>query len=49
MPTDGADFQKRRPTQGRYFVAIKKKENSIELGKLAADSTRENVNVSPGC
>ncbi len=43
MPTDGADFQKRRPTQGRYFVAIKNKANSVELARLALESTAARI------
>jgi len=43
MPTDGADFQKRRPTQGRYFTAIKTRVTSSELAKIAAESAAARI------
>jgi hypothetical protein len=43
MPTDGADFQKRRPTQGRYFVAIKNNANSMELATIALESAAARI------
>ena len=38
MPTDGADFQKRRHTQGKYFNTIKNGATSPELAKAAAET-----------
>jgi hypothetical protein len=43
MPTDGADFQKRRPTQGRYFVAVKNGATSVQLAECALEALEARI------
>ncbi len=47
MPTDGADFARRRPLYGRFYVAFKNGADSTQLAAFASDGVAREIGQRP--
>jgi Queuosine biosynthesis protein QueC len=47
MPTDGADFARRRPLYGQFYVALKNGADVARLASLASDGVARDIGQRP--
>ena len=47
MPTDGADFARRRPLYGQFYVALKNGADAARLASLASDGVARDIGQRP--